>query len=1290
MKSLSKACAVPLFFFPAFITTSVFAADPTSSLNDPIEITDGENYPNIVGSDVNIEDSDKAWISNVDSTLGGSWNSVNFSTSNNKIINNVSEDSLASTEINLKNTSVLSNTVNNKFAYGFYNRNGQVEITSQNSLSFTTTNSYAGTTYGIFNVNNVINDDYKTYADELNASIVQANSNLTIKTDGDFSLTAKNSSKNKFAEVYGIRTSLANYLSLSGDNSSYDKNLDTSIEADSISITSSVDELGTTYGIYAESFPKEPGYISGVNNINLKSVNNDIKIISNNGSVIRINGTTENFTNVTLNSGKDNILTFGRLNGGKRSDETGLYVENGKIELIAENGKNRIEDIGNESTNGIFVGSGEVYIKGQENFIKIKGEGIRTQEYITSASDKNKGKYSNTTKIIATDADNVLSSGETSLFIKENTAIEFEAESGRNVITAYDSNYSNLDDSKNNRVIYSEGGRISLVAGKENFIAPNNYVQGENNLLNLAALHATNNEQSSDEQIYLSAHTNTLLGSVIAENSAKIRIVGTENRINSGSWHDIDASSAKEAYSYAVTTRNNQNNSSAIVINALNNGFNEIKVSITPEDLKNEHQLASELVAERTVYAADKGTITINGTSNISTASWVEENAEGYKYNSTSMALVAAATENADDFVDDPNSLTDEERSHINLNYGKGSAITGDIVSGYGGNIQITEQEAVSTLSARAAEHAMTIRGNVLAGNGGKLNLELGEGSIWYGRADDYQDAGDDHGSGENGSSSFYNPAFSNKITSSGTVDVKLDTNATWKMLGQSWLTSLENNGIVDLSDEFISNSTGSEVSVANTHALTVQELKGNGTFVMSLDHTNHGMSDMLYAKNATGTYTLQLKEMPKGWESIDTDNVLRFATLKGGATFNPEVEVVNQGAQNYKLLIESRPYDVNDEENVEYNGDGGLTLDKPGQDNVDVFFELTQDEGDVTATASLAKANEENVENIAGEANDQTASDINNFVISQAVSAGLSDIGRTILNLSRANYSNAVYMDTLNKRQGEARFSSGNDNGIWVRMRHDNIGKDDSFRSHNTMLELGYDIKNSFDGGQWHTGIALDYMNGQNDYHNISGDGDIQRYGAWLYSTWLSDSGHYADIVLKYGHLKNDFDIYTPEGYNVTGDYSNDVVSISGEYGYKFSSAAGWFAEPQVQLQYSYVSDADYTTSQGTKVEVDAIDSLIARAGVRLGKDFNTEYPISLYLRGDVLHEFLGDQDLSAMDESRIDVTYENDDTWYSAGVGLSVMTSQNTYFFIEGEQVFGADNDNTYTLSGGFRHNF
>lgn len=72
-------------------------------------------------------------------------------------------------------------------------------------------------------------------------------------------------------------------------------------------------------------------------------------------------------------------------------------------------------------------------------------------------------------------------------------------------------------------------------------------------------------------------------------------------------------------------------------------------------------------------------------------------------------------------------------------------------------------------------------------------------------------------------------------------------------------------------------------------------------------------------------------------------------------------------------------------------------------------------------------------------------------------------------------------------------------------------------------------------------------------------------------------------------------------------------------------------------------------------------------------------------------MHEFLGDQDIYAYDNTGVmDVTYENDDTWYSAGVGLSVQSSENTYFFIEGEQVFGADNDSTYTVSGGFKHSF
>ena len=72
-------------------------------------------------------------------------------------------------------------------------------------------------------------------------------------------------------------------------------------------------------------------------------------------------------------------------------------------------------------------------------------------------------------------------------------------------------------------------------------------------------------------------------------------------------------------------------------------------------------------------------------------------------------------------------------------------------------------------------------------------------------------------------------------------------------------------------------------------------------------------------------------------------------------------------------------------------------------------------------------------------------------------------------------------------------------------------------------------------------------------------------------------------------------------------------------------------------------------------------------------------------------MHEFLGDQDISAFDNTgKLDTNYENDDTWNNVGVGLSVMSFQNTYFFIEREQSFGDDNEDTYTVAGGFRHNF
>ena len=295
---------------------------------------------------------------------------------------------------------------------------------------------------------------------------------------------------------------------------------------------------------------------------------------------------------------------------------------------------------------------------------------------------------------------------------------------------------------------------------------------------------------------------------------------------------------------------------------------------------------------------------------------------------------------------------------------------------------------------------------------------------------------------------------------------------------------------------------------------------------------------------------------------------------------------------------------------------------------------------------------------------------------------------------MSRANYKNAIYMDRLNKRLGEARYINGEDDeGMWVRLRHDRIGHSGEFRSMNTMYELGYDKKQECDNGTRRVGMAIDYMRGSTSYSDIIGKGETKRYGLWLYDTWLGDKGHYADYVLKWGHLSNDFDIRDKNSLeDITGDYSNNVFSVSAEYGKKNDMGNNWYFEPQAQLQLARVTGADYTTTtQNTKVSVEGINSLIGRAGFRLGKDFGTEKQSTFYIKADLLHEFLGDQTITATDATgTLREEYENRGTWYDVGFGFATQMSKNSYAFMDFEKSFGNDNDETYQINAGMQWSF
>ena len=546
------------------------------------------------------------------------------------------------------------------------------------------------------------------------------------------------------------------------------------------------------------------------------------------------------------------------------------------------------------------------------------------------------------------------------------------------------------------------------------------------------------------------------------------------------------------------------------------------------------------------------------------------------------------------------------------------------------------------------------IYGDVFAGNGGEINITLNSGNILEGQVDDYHElAGDKEGK------VFHNSAFVDSegnplyVEYAGNATLNINDGAHWIARGQSFVDTVTlDGGTIDMSKN-------------ENSSVTVNDLSGNGIVKMRLNTGDRDQSDMLYVTGSLeGNYELQIAGDEFDINEITEDNPLRFATVKGDVnTENLKARAVDAGFFNNEYTITKENFAVGDEENVIYNNSGveaggDHKADyKPGND----YIESTFDAADT------------------------------NLLIGGVSSQTVSDAGKTIINMSRANYSNAIYMDRLNKRMGEARYlNSEDEQGMWVRLRHDRIGKDEQFRSQNTMYEVGYDVKQPVDSGDHRIGMAIDYMDGKTSYSSIAGDGDIKRYGLWLYDTWLGEKGHYTDFVAKWGHLENDFEIYNSLG-KVNGDYSNNVFSVSAEYGKKNDMGNDWYFEPQAQLQLARVTGADYVTSQNTKVSLDGINSLIGRAGFRLGKDMGEHSTV--YVKADVLHEFLGDQTISALDTTTNGTyreTFENKGTWYDVGFGFATALGKDSYAFMDFEKSFGNDNDETYQINAGVQWTF
>ena len=1087
-------------------------------------------------------------------------------------------------------------------------------------------------------VNGILAGNKETFID--NGSVeTKANINAIVDNDINVDIYAAN------CDSYAIHANKKDHIDLTS------KNGDIRINAlDNVDVYSGA----TKYGVQVD-FDGEVGLTAEQGSIYITSGDEE----KHRGNNYGINN------NGTLNIKANDVIVNSYSQGNNGVDGDGVNTKYGKTKIIADNflqiNSESYVDVANSKNYGVQLsGKGEIDFDAGSVEIASKGD-ISTAIYEWGSSTLNIDSHIGDIGIKAE-----AGTGKAQAVYVHTSSAELNSKNDIILIA------QNNNDNAQAIGIYSNKSNVDLTG--ENSI----YISTSKND-KLSSGHVIKAENSSVVNLNATAGDNVLAGVIYAkDNGTNVTldhniIDENGNAIKKGSGSNIIRSSAHgseaEGRNHMVAALYAQNNGT-IDIKAGEDGVNYIAT-----DFSFEHADDSE----RTIWAQQGGKINIEGQTYI-IASNSGEYTDGIKGNARGIAITAGTgviTDSDGNVLDefkDPETgalayIKDADRSTVNLDYknsGDGilhSFIKGDLVSGYGGLIQVNSVKG----------SGLDMMGNALAANGGILELDLGNGGTWYGRADDYGDAG--YGNDAKNHENFYNPAFSNEIIEGGTVNITMGEGSKWYLTGQSWVSSLD-----------ISEANGNAViNMAydgDTHGLTIGSLNGtadgksDATFIMALNHDNHEESDMLYVKNATGEYDVVINDMIDGIENINENNVLRFATVKGGATFE-NVTMKDTGIYNLEFEVDHSEYNENDtKENSGYNGES-IDTNKPGNGNVEDFF---RDENDENSKNNIMLLDENLKED---------PDSVQNWYITSVKGQDISDGGKTVVNMSKVNYSNAVYMDRINKRLGEARYiNTEEDQGMWVRMRHDRIGKDNEFRIMNTMYELGYDEKQECDNGERRVGAAIDYMDGSSEYTGVGGSGDVSRKGIWLYDTWLGDKGHYSDFVAKWGHLSNDFTLYRG-GDKITGDFSNNVYSISAEYGRKKDIGNNWYFEPQVQLQYARVTDANYTTSQGTEVSLDAINSLIARAGFRLGKDLGERSTV--YFKADVLHEFLGDQDIYAHDKTgTMDVTYGNEGTWCDIGFGFATAMSKTSYAYLDVETSLGNDYEETYQINAGLQWSF
>ncbi|WP_085068739.1 autotransporter outer membrane beta-barrel domain-containing protein [Pantoea alhagi] len=516
-----------------------------------------------------------------------------------------------------------------------------------------------------------------------------------------------------------------------------------------------------------------------------------------------------------------------------------------------------------------------------------------------------------------------------------------------------------------------------------------------------------------------------------------------------------------------------------------------------------------------------------------------------------------------------------------------------------------------------------------------------------------------------------------------GSLDIKMN-HSRWDMPGNARVDNLT-----------LDNSTVNFMAENQGSRLTVGNLAGSGTFALTTDIAAQRNDQLVVTGNSAGSHYLQIRN--RGDMRTTGQEVLTMVkTQDGQARFalSPTTEKVELGGYLYGLQKTGSNWQLSatgTAETPEFDpapepapAPAPEPVPEPAPAPPEPTPEPTPEPAPTPeVTPKPAPEPELNLEESLEPAPAPVPTP------GQPELTSTADAGANFLNITYLiNYAET---QTLMQRFGELRQKKDMGNG-WIRGiggRFDDFGsgKLSGFRLSYSGMQFGID-KQIAPETPVISGAFMGVTHG--NAHYASGRGDQRSQHAGIYLTALADNGLWLDGLVKYGRLKNSFNVRDSQGATVSGYGATDSYSASLEGGKRIELSSApqvFYLEPQLQLSWSRQQNDRLVASNGLHIDLDGYHSLLGRASALLGYRVQQDgLQLNLYLKSGIVREFKGETHyhLNGSPERH---SFKGN-AWNN-GLGVSAQIASQHVIYLEGDSTTG-NQFNQRQFNAGYRFSF